>query len=98
MPRRTRSLTFESLENRELLAANDILIEKDVLGVRGTSGNDVIEIIRIDPGPNSDGQFQIRRNGDLTIFHDSNVTIRDILILGLAGDDQISVDPSVKIP
>src|SRR3954451_771970 len=57
-----RNLAFESLETRQLLAA-DIALNGDVLTIHGTSHNDQIDVERVDSG-----MLQVSMNGKQKLF------------------------------
>src|SRR5262245_4582868 len=102
MLRRSRRLAFENLENRRLLAADSILIEQGILGVRGTHGDDVIDVRRVASGYNQ-GDLQVTLNGEERIVPyysnwQGDWNIDAIIILGRGGDDQITIAPDVYSP
>ena len=100
-PASARSFAFESLESRELLAA-DISIQGDVLNIRGTSRSDVIFVERLTSGPDS-GLIQVTLNGQQKQFDDNytgagNGTISRIVINARGGSDQITFASNIDIP
>jgi Ca2+-binding RTX toxin-like protein len=99
--KRTRRPAFESLELRQLLAA-DIVLNGDVLTIHGTNRNDVIDVGRVDTGPDA-GMLQVSMNGKQKLFNDNytgtgNGSISKIVVLGRSGNDQISFANNVYIP
>ena len=99
--KRARSFAFESLESRELLAA-DISLQGDVLNIRGTSRSDVISVERVASGPDS-GLVQVTLNGQQKLFDDNytgagNGTISRIVINARGGSDQITIASNIDIP
>src|SRR4051812_40814982 len=85
-----RKLSFEPLEKRTLLAAANlanIYVENYILNIRGTLANDVIAVEAVNQRDSDDG-YLINFNGQQrTVLG----TVNGINVLGLAGDDQISV-------
>jgi Ca2+-binding RTX toxin-like protein len=89
MPRRS-TLTFESLEKRNLLAAGNVAIENGFLGFRGTNGDDVMKVEHIGY------QYKLTLNGRFA-FIDDNGPLRGVIVDGRAGNDQITIDSSVRV-
>jgi Ca2+-binding RTX toxin-like protein len=88
--RTRRSLSFESLENRTLLAASNILIEDGLLGFRGTNGDDVMRVEHIGQ------QYKLTLNGQSTLINDIG-PLDGVIVDGRAGNDQITIDSSVTV-
>src|SRR5262249_22718618 len=62
-------------------------------------GNDVISIKNLNSGPEYLAKYEVTRNGQVTQYDYKLVGgINDIVILGLAGDDQITVDQTAPVP
>jgi Ca2+-binding RTX toxin-like protein len=98
---RSRRSTFESLESRQLLAA-DITLKGDVLNIRGTNRHDVIDVQRVASGPDA-GALQVTANNIQKLFNDNNTglgtgTISQIVINGRRGSDEITIADNVYIP
>lgn len=93
----SRSCAFESLESRELLAA-DVNLAGDVLNIRGTNRADLIDIQRVASGPNA-GMVQVTLNGAQSIFDDNydgaSGSISRVVIRGRGGNDQISIGDDI---
>ena len=99
--KRARRFTFEPLESRQLLAA-DISLKGDVLTIRGTNHNDLIDVARVASGPEA-GMLQVSVNGQQKLFNDNPTgagigSISKIVIRGRDGNDQISIADNVYIP
>jgi Ca2+-binding RTX toxin-like protein len=97
----SRRSAFESLESRQLLAA-DVFLKGDVLNVNGTNGNDVIDVQRVVSGPDA-GMIQVSLNGKQQLFNENYTgtgfgSISKIIIRGRNGNDQISIGPDVNFP
>ncbi len=88
---RRRRLGMEPLETRTMLAA-DLL--NGTLSIVGTKGNDNIQVQVAVSGPHA-GEFQVDVNGQQSFFAVNQVT--SIQILGLGGNDQITVNDNVAI-
>lgn len=88
---RRRRLGIESLETRTMLAA-DLL--NGALSIVGTKGNDNIQVQVAAAGPHT-GELQVDVNGQQSFFTANQVT--SIQILGLGGNDQITVNDNVAI-
>jgi Ca2+-binding RTX toxin-like protein len=99
--KRSRHFAFESLESRELLAA-DANLAGDVLNIRGTNRADVIDVQRLASGPDA-GMVQVTLNGQQKLFSDNYTgsgigSISQIAIRGRGGADQISIAGNIYIP
>jgi Ca2+-binding RTX toxin-like protein len=99
--KRSRHCNFESLESRQLLAA-DISLKGDVLSIRGTGHADQIDIQRVASGADA-GLLQVTVNGVQKLFNDNYTgsgigTISKLAILGRGGSDHISIANDVYIP
>jgi len=87
---RRSTLTFESLEKRNLLAAGNVLIEDGYLGFRGTNGDDVMKVEHIA------NQYKLSLNGQYA-FIDDYGPLRGVIVDGRSGNDQITIDSTVKV-
>jgi Ca2+-binding RTX toxin-like protein len=88
MARRTRPLRFERLETRRLLT---FAAQGDIVGIKGTHGDDAIRVEL-----SSDGQFlNLTLNNEHASYSYSrpygSPYIRRVLILGEAGNNQITI-------
>ena len=91
LTKRRRRLGIESLESRTMLAAD---LAGGILTVIGSDANDNIQVQVATAGPNS-GDLQVDINGVQSFFTVAQVT--EIVIQGLKGNDQITVDDNVTI-
>jgi len=85
-PRRSRPESFavERLESRALLTAT---ITRGILAIRGTAGNDVIEVRR---SADDASILQVIENGDV-VFSREVSAVRQIRVDGGDGNDEITV-------
>src|SRR5262245_14279022 len=100
--KRARRPAFESLETRQLLAADSITLNGDVLHIRGTNRADFIDVQRVTSGPMT-GMVQVTLNSEQKFFeYDYNGTgtgsITGVVINGRRGNDQISISDNVYFP
>jgi Ca2+-binding RTX toxin-like protein len=91
LTKRRHRLGIESLESRTMLAAD---LVSGTLTVVGTNANDNIQVQVATSGPHN-GELQVDVNGQQSFFIVNQVTA--IQILGLNGNDQITVDDNVSI-
>jgi Ca2+-binding RTX toxin-like protein len=99
---RKRNLTFESLEVRQVLSANPITLNGDVIHIRGTNHSDVINVERVTSGPNVDKVHVTLNNREAFFDYDYNGTgtgsISKVVIEGRRGSDQITIADNVYFP
>jgi len=95
-----RRPAFESLETRQLLAA-DVALSGDVLNIRGTKHSDTIDVQRIVAGPDA-GMLQVTVNGKQSLFNDNyngtTGSISKVFVRGRGGNDQISIADNTGLP
>lgn len=99
---RKRTPAFESLESRQLLAADPIRLNGDVLNIRGTNRADILDVQRVASGPQA-GMLQVTLNSEQKFFDDNNTgtgtgSISQIVVRGRNGNDEISIADNVHIP
>jgi Ca2+-binding RTX toxin-like protein len=89
-----RRLAFESLEDRRLLA---FASEGSLIGIKGTKGDDVIRVERVIPGNYQQGYVLLTLNGEHASYSydGTSSTISAVLVLGLGGNDQITIDDNI---
>src|SRR4051794_7080058 len=89
--KRHRSLKFESLEKRRMMA---FAAEGSPVGIKGTGGDDIIHVERVSNGYYNDN-LVLTMNDEQATYYMSGIDT--IIILGLGGNDQITVDDNVHI-
>jgi Ca2+-binding RTX toxin-like protein len=90
-----RRLAFESLEGRRLLA---FAAGNGLVGIKGTNRDDVIKVERVTPqsyGGSYVGDLLLTMNGEQAVYSYSQ---NAVIILGLGGNDQITVADDVHLP
>src|SRR4051812_35859323 len=85
---RSRSLSFESLETRDMKAA---FMFQDGLAVVGTTGNDNVQVSVPTTGPHA-GRMLVNLNGEQSSFE--LYGFYGLYIVTGPGDDNVTVDPS----
>src|SRR5689334_20313362 len=83
-----RCLAFESLEARRVLASGNIAFANGYMGFRGTNGDDVMKVEHIG------SQYKLTLNGRYA-FVDDVGPLKGVVLDGRAGNDDITIDPSV---
>jgi Ca2+-binding RTX toxin-like protein len=89
-----RHLAFESLETRQLLAA-DVSLKGGVLTINGTAHSNTIDVERVAAGPDA-GKIQVTMNGKQKLFdylYDGTGTgsISSVVVHGRSGSDHITI-------
>jgi Ca2+-binding RTX toxin-like protein len=88
-----RRPTFESLEDRRMLA---FAAEGTLIGVKGTKGDDIIQVERLTSGPQA-GYVRLTMNGEQATYYynGSPSSISAVVVLGMGGDDQITIADNI---
>ena len=89
--KRSRFLAFQSLEDRRMLA---FAAEGNLVGIKGTKGNDIIRVELVSSGYNA-GDIRLIMNDESTTYSRSGRS--QVVILGLGGNDQITIADNVPI-
>ena len=101
VPQGSRHFAFESLESRELLAA-DVSLKGDVLSIRGTNRADLIDVQRVASGFDAGHGSGHRERRTEALQRQSTRSgcrsISQIVIRGRGGADQISIAENIHIP